>query len=315
MKPELETLESRDLLATAFVQTGVLWIMGTPQSDQMSVASDGMGNTTVDLDFNGTSDFVTPTAGLTRVMMVGGNGDDLLSSQPGQTVPTTILGGSGVDNATSFTTGSFDGGPGNDSYYNIVAAATVNGAGGRDRLVVSVAATIVPDVNDQTPVIFGQTLTKPIQLINRVVYFNAGGGNDSAFVRRSGTNLLVYFNGRVTSFRSQDVDVFASVLGAGNDTFILADDVTQRMVAYGAGGSDFLKAGRGDALLKGGGDSDIVLGGTGADDLTGSNGEVSAAADYVDGGAGKNLLRVDATDWIFASAVDIVVGFNPKRQV
>jgi Ca2+-binding RTX toxin-like protein len=313
MKPEMEWLEHRDLLATAGLIGSTLVVTGTPGNDAVSVYAHGP-NTLVDLDFDGTPDFSVPTTQLTGVLIKGLAGDDVLASQPGQALRTVISGGDGDDNISSFAPGELVGGAGDDQIYQIVTPVTVIGGPGRDRLIVSAAATIAgSQAGDDTAVIFGLA-AQPVQLVARVVYLAGTAGADSAFVARIGGTLRVTYNGQVYEFAAGDVDVFAGVLGAGNDTFVLGPDVQQRMVAYGGGGNDTLQAGAGDALLKGGADSDVILGGGGNDDLAGSNGEQSAAVDVVDGGGGVNLLRVDATDRIFARAGDLVLGVR-RRDV
>jgi Ca2+-binding RTX toxin-like protein len=314
---ELESLEARDLMAVATVMQipglgNTLIVGGTNGPDRVSVYQGGVNNdlTVVDLDFDGRQDFAVPTAQLQAVLIMGLGGDDVLASQPSNQLPTIILGMDGNDNISSFTSGMLDGGAGNDQIYQIVSPVTITGGPGRDRIIASVQANVTDraDPADDTIVVFGQQQTSPVQLIGRVVYFAGTANNDVATVLQIGGTYLVGYNGQSFSFNAADVDVFAGVLGAGDDILLLSPNVAARSVFYGAAGNDYLQAGAGDGLLKGGAGNDVVLGGNGNDDLTGSNGELNLDVDIVLGGGGANLLRVDATDVIFAGALDQIFG-------
>jgi Ca2+-binding RTX toxin-like protein len=303
----VEQLETREVPAvTAFVSAGTLIVQGDNQDNNIAVSS-LMGNTVVDFDQDGVNDFSTPTAGLTQILVNGDNGDDILSSQPGQMVFTVLLGGNGKDNLVSFTNGVMDGGNGMDDGYNIVSPNVLVNI---ERPTLSVAATLFRTPNGAEPVIFGQT-TAPVQRVGNAVYLLGTPGNDVALIN----DQQVVYNGQVFALLKTD-EVVASVLGAGNDVFAIDPNSKIRGVAYGLSGNDFFLGGRADDLFKGGADADVLLGGDGDDDLAAANGQVDLlAADFLDGGAGRNIFRADANDVIWAMARDIVLGGAKRKTV
>jgi Ca2+-binding RTX toxin-like protein len=306
MRLNIELLEGREVPAvTAFVAGGTLIVQGDNQDNFISVQSDGLGNTTVDFEQDGLNDFSTPTAGLVAVLVNGDRGDDIISSQPGQGVYAVLLGGDGKDNLVSFTNGVMDGGDGFDDGYNIVSPNVLLNI---ERPTLSVAATLFRTDKGAEPVIFGQT-TAPVQRVGNAVYLLGTAGNDVALIN----DQQVVYNGQTFPLLKSD-EVVASVLGAGNDVFAIDPNAKIRGVAYGLSGMDAFFGGKGDDLFKGGADSDVLFGGGGDDDLAAANGQIDLlAADFLDGGAGRNIFRADFNDVVWAMGRDIVLG-GAKRK-
>ena len=295
---QIETLESRDLPTVVTLVGTTLVIIGDQRDNVVVVTADP--NNAQQLQI--VADGITQTVGLaqvTRILIDGQQGDDILTQQVGS-IPTFIQGGAGNDNIWTFGSDTLSGGTGEDTIYSIIGASIIDGGQGRDRLIGNTRSTFINDQADRPNVVFGST-TVPVQLLNGVVYFLGTGGNDSAQITEQFGRLMVVYNGQTYTFAKKDVDTFAGVLGGGDDFVWNTSSVDG--VFYGAGGNDTLLGGRGDDLLKGGAGNDLLDGGAGRDDLTGDPG-----ADTLLGGDGRDILRVDAADVVQAAPQDTVIG-------
>lgn len=317
--PTLERLETRLTPAVTFGQVGnVLFVSGDQFDNVLTFAPNPVdpGPNNVFLSADGA------TASFANVFLLSvesRQGDDTVSNQT--TIPMILLAGSGRDDVVDFGQpangfGSFlDLGPGADDAYAITAPVLVRGGSGPDRLVVSVQATILDlSPEDAAPVIFGQTQTTPVQLIDKVVYFQGTVADDNASLTQDGNgNFTVVYNGQTFAFDAGQVIAFAGLFGAGNDLVDGSGLNTARLIAYGTGGDDILLGGASDDLLKGGGADDMVTGNDGNDDLTGDGG-----LDVLSGGKGKDVLRnLDGADLVFADGFDLVVQLGvatPRRS-
>ncbi len=301
MKPNLEHLEDRSLLATTLLG-GTLAVFGTNQNDVIDVylSQDG---TKVFVNDNGNfQTFVATT--VQRVFLDGGNGNDILTAQV-NTVPDFLRGGNGDDILQAFGTSSVVlGDNGSDSIYAIVGTgAVLDGGSGRDFLRGNASSIFLNDQADRPNVVFG-IATQPVQLINNVLYFLGTANADSAQITEQFGKLFVIYNGQTFVFNTRDVDSLASVLGGGDDFFAVLGNVDIGGV-YGAGGNDTLLGGSGNDLLKGGGGNDFIVGNAGNDDLTGDPG-----VDFVFAGPGSDVVRVDFLDFFFVDNQDTVVRRN-----
>jgi hypothetical protein len=292
LSPEL--LETRLTPAGQIALTaGVLTVFGDGGANAVDVRTDGQGNVNVRVD-NLTQTFAT--AGITRAFISTGAGNDDVFTN--LAVPTVIDLGAGNDrsNVLHGAGATVFGGQGNDALYQIIGAGNVaDGGAGRDIVYTNVQSFIVPDAADQNPIIFGQAVNQGFTLINGVVYYVPGQGDNRILIQNVGGQLLFTssVNGQVTdvqAFGRGVVTDFATVLGSGND--VLINQVKGlNLTAYGAGGNDTLIAGpAGRVLFKGGNGNDVLDASQAKDgDVTGDPGN-----DVLAGG----VVRTDGLDLV-----------------
>jgi len=113
-------------------------------------------------------------------------------------------------------------------------------------------------------------------------------GNNGISVEKSGSNLLVkaYISGAYsTIYTAPDADVSIIYIQgfAGLDTISVNNNVTDKVVAYGGAGNDYIKGGGGQNELWGHGNAPSIPGSDPASD--------DSSADYILGGTGYNILR------------------------
>lgn len=297
MKPSLERLENREVPATTTLLGGTLAIIGDQRADVVDVFVNNAGR--IIANVNGVSQSFA-AAQVQRVFLDGQGGDDVLTNQVA-TIADFLRGGSGDDTLQAFGTSSVVlGEGGNDSLYAIVGAgAVLDGGPGRDRIIGNATSIIFNGPADRPNVVFG-VAAQPVQLIQGVVYFLGTVNNDSAQITEQFGKLFVTYNGQSFVFNKQDVDSFATVLGAGDDLIINNSSVST--VAYGAGGNDTLIGGSADDLLKGGGGNDFIVGNAGDDDLSADPG-----IDFVFAGPGRDIVRIDQFDVFFVDNRDLLI--------
>lgn len=295
---ELEILEQRLTPAITTLLGGTLAIVGDNHNDVIDVYLSNQTNQII-ANVNGINRSFDP-ATVQRIVLDGQGGNDVLTSQV-NTVPDVLFGGNGNDVLQAFgVTSVVLGGSGQDNIYAIVGTgAYLDGGSGRDRIIGNATSIINNDAADRPNVIFG-VATQPVQLINGVVYFLGTANADSAQITEQQGKLFVVYNGSAFTFNKSDVNTFAGVFGAGDDSAINRSSIDS--VFYGAGGNDTLIGGSGNDLLKGGSGNDLLMGNDGHDDLTGDPG-----VDTVMGGNNADVLRVDAADVFNPSNQDLVI--------
>jgi hypothetical protein len=292
LAPEL--LETRLTPAGQIALTaGVLTVIGDGGANAVDVRTDGAGNFTARVD-NVQQTFAV--ADVTRaVISTGAGNDDVFTNLA---VPTTISLGSGNDrsNVLHGAGATVFGGQGNDALYQIIGAGNVaDGGQGRDIVYTNALSFIVNDPADQNPIIFGQAVNQGFTLINGVVYYVPGQGDNRVLIQQVGNQVLftASVNGVVSdvqTFSKKDVSDFATVFGSGND--VLVNQVKGlNLTAYGANGNDTLLAGpAGRVLFKGGAGNDVLDASQARDgDVTGDPGN-----DVLAGG----VVRTDGMDLV-----------------
>ena len=123
----LESLESREVPATAVLSAGVLTIDGTAQADTITVRQSG-SKITVDgttIRDRGASRSSIDVSSVRRIVVRGGRGDDTIYLA-GVTPPAMIWGGLGNDRITA--------GRGNSTVYGDPGNDTIYGGAGNDHL-------------------------------------------------------------------------------------------------------------------------------------------------------------------------------------
>jgi len=131
-----EGLEGRRLLS-ATVVNGVLTVVGSNKSDNISVSVDAADATMLDVSENGVvTQFAL--AGLTGISMSGGNGNDTMAvdeSHGAVMLPVTMSGGNGKDGLTGGSGDDvLDGGNGNDVLVGGAGNDHLLGGNGKDSL-------------------------------------------------------------------------------------------------------------------------------------------------------------------------------------
>ncbi len=127
-----------------------------------------------------------------------------------------------------------------------------------------------------------------------------------AFEYAPGSIARLTVNGTSYDYDLNQINGILLGMGGGNDTVVVAQDVSIPATINGDDGDDSLVGGAGDDWLLGGYGNDTLQGGTGNDDLSGSesgpgthNGSVSvwgppwpaSSLDSMDGGPGNDTLR------------------------
>lgn len=254
-----------------------------------SVISGGNGNDTIR---GGTGDDI----------MYGGNGNDIINDIGGNNF---LSGGNGNDTLQSVSSGQdrFNGGNGNDSLYAIVGGPNVVlGGNGNDSFIVRQGVEVTDAKANERVVAFGAD--DPGTLRDGILYVGLGtGGNIS--ISQQGKTVVANINGQVFEYDAKDVQAIAGVGSAGDDVFINNTNIDS--VYYGANGNDVLIGGGGNDLLKGGNGNDLLVGNGGDDDMAGDGG-----ADFIDAGVlsnpqGKDKVRFDLLDMIFADKNDLLI--------
>ncbi|HYO10779.1 MAG TPA: calcium-binding protein [Tepidisphaeraceae bacterium] len=118
---QIDLLESRRLLASAAVQSGVLTINGDGTNDAVTVAPAAGGQVTVSIN-GGSSSF--SAAAFTSILVNANAGNDNVTIHSAITKPATLKGGAGNDSLT--------GGGGNDLIDGGTGGDTIKGGGGSD---------------------------------------------------------------------------------------------------------------------------------------------------------------------------------------
>ncbi|MDX2038337.1 MAG: choice-of-anchor Q domain-containing protein [Isosphaeraceae bacterium] len=217
-------------------------------------------------------------AGISRIELIGGAGDDGLYLNHDVTIPATIRGGDGNDNLR--------GGGGNDQLLGEAGDDALRGGLGDDILLGGTGADHLmgQEGNDQ---LFGGTEdARPNQL-------DGGDGADLIHGSHGNDSILGgYNNGRDggdTIYGHGGDDLISGAGGAdtifggdGNDSINggVGDDEI-----HGEAGNDQIHAVDGHDLVSGGDGNDVLTGGSGDDVIIGGEG-----VDRIDGESGSNIL-------------------------
>jgi large repetitive protein len=227
--PAALRLTPSDALPTGTVANGILTIVGTSNSDSISVTSDG---TQLTVNANSVELGSFPLSGLSGVAIAGGAGADTLSVDESVSLPTTIRGGGGDDSIT--------GGGGDNVLVGGGGSDTLVGGGGTNLLIADKLLT----------------------------YMNGGTGTDS-LVGGSGFNIADFAyradnmtlanNGVSTGGEIIASSVQAIWGGTGSDSIT---GTTPGDFLSGGAGADTIQGGSaGDA-------NDLIVGGKGKDSVT-----------------------------------------------
>ena len=170
--------------------------------------------------------------------------------------------------------------PGMNQTANTLAASHAYAAAGS----YTVTVTLYDDdggsaVRTTTAVIQSSTfLPGTVTLLDGVLYVIGPAGDDHVTVnKQNNTQLKVHASfltdGSFVTFGLSGIRLIVVDLGAGNDFFSIADNITLPVIVLGGAGSDQLSAGGGSAALIGGAGIDNLSGGSGRDLLIGGPGE------------------------------------------
>ena len=321
---QIEDLETRVLLSHTLAG-GVLTITGTSGKDTITLKL--LGNQ-ITLSDDGVVSNFTP-ASITSILINAGDGNDVVTSDPGIIAPTTILGGPGND--------SLVGGGGNDFSAEPAAKTTLDGGLGSDTMFGGSGIDTVTYASRTNPV----TVTIDDASndgeagenddVGSGVENIIGGSGDDSIVGSAGKNSLMGGPGNDTLLGAAGNDTIDGGTGAdsmsggpGLDTVTYASRTSTVVVEVGlvptsnngeigendtiapdfetiigGSGGDLINnnipiAGQPDLLIEGGPGDDQLSGGFGDDTILGQAGNDvishSHGNDVLDGGAGNNTV-------------------------
>src|SRR5687768_2708253 len=269
MKPNLEALESRLLLASASLSAGTLTIGSGSLNDTITVVING-ANYNIDVNENGV---LTEYNGFTVASVLAfnvqpGSGNDTVN-MAAVNVPVVCFGGNGHDTITGGNSNdTLQGGNGDDS---------ISGDDGADRLDGG--------LNSDT--------------------LNGGNGNDTADYSGRTAAITADLDGVEDDGEAGEsdriaVDVESIMGGSGND--LLTGDGDGNYLSGGSG-NDTLAGGFGNDILHGGAGVDGLYGNDGADAIFALDGEI----DVVDGGPGVDSAQTDPAEGAPVPGEDVAI--------
>jgi Ca2+-binding RTX toxin-like protein len=273
--PVIENLEGRQLLSASWISNGVLTLQGNATGNNgliVDYASNGQLMVTCD----GGGLYANPSS-VTRINIIGGNGNDKVWINGKITIPATITTYGGTDDINAgggndtITVGDgnswIDGRGGNDVIKAGNGANVIYGDNGNDSITVGNGADKIWGENDNDTIVTGSG--------NSTI--DAGPGNDSV-VAGAGNNLVYGQGGNDTL-----------VTGAGYDTlyggggYNVLHGATTKTIYPDLNGMDTAPAGSVASSAPppsaGGSSGGLTVGGVSANDDTviGSNGGDSTA--------------------------------------
>src|SRR5688572_14891255 len=269
MKPKLEALENRLLLASAALSAGTLTIGSGSLNDTITVVING-ANYNIDVNENGV---LTEYNGFTVASVLAfnvqpGSGNDTVN-MAAVNVPVVCFGGNGHDTITGGNSNdTLQGGNGDDS---------ISGDDGADRLDGG--------LNSDT--------------------LNGGNGNDTADYSGRTAAITADLDGVEDDGEAGEsdriaVDVESIMGGSGND--LLTGDGDGNYLSGGSG-NDTLAGGFGNDILHGGAGVDGLYGNDGADAIFALDGEI----DVVDGGPGVDSAQTDPAEGAPVPGEDVAI--------
>jgi Ca2+-binding RTX toxin-like protein len=293
----LDTFESRIVPATASFNAGILAIVGTTGDDTLSVevksgkvvVFETVAEVKQKLIITG-----APVSGLnpksiTRIDLLGDDGDDSLTVAASVTRPASIQGGAGDDSLT--------GGNANDTILGNSGNDLIRGGAGNDLIYGSEAnpASVYAQDDDS---LFGDAGNDTIHGLDGDDLIQGGAGNDSLF-GNAGYDSIEGNGGNDTIAGGDDDDLLNGNAGndhisgeAGNDTIFGDTTETGNDSLFGGVGDDTIYAGLGNDSIEGGADSDYIEAGGGNDAVVaGTDFDAGLDIDTVFGGAGNDTLQ------------------------
>jgi Ca2+-binding RTX toxin-like protein len=276
LRLQLETLESRTVLASAIFAEGVVTISGTPNADVLRIWQD-QGDLVIDgAAFRIAADQVQ------RIEAMLGESDDQLANETA--IPLTAWGGGGSD--------ILRGGSGNDVLYGEDRKDQLYGGDGDDTLVGGGGTFGVSDYLEGGAGVDTLEGQQVIDLVwsdnNGRLFLSATPGPDRLTISQSDSKWVL--NGAVTPWTSSRVTVY----GLGGDDLIINQSEVG-ITIDGGDGRDRLFGGSGNDTLIGGLGSDLYLGRQGDDKFVLSEATGAAEREIIlDTRGGNNELDFSA---------------------
>jgi hypothetical protein len=264
-----QTLESRNLLAGIFFESGEIIFGGSEGNDTAGVSISG---STITASLTGFPNRTFSSSEVSSISFTGLAGDDRFTN--GTSLPSFAYGLDGDD--------TLIGGFGADTLVGGRGSDTITGRAGDDTLRGGIApGTDVLSGGDGNDRIFGGTGTNEIR---------GGNGDDLIFSSDqpdqvwgdNGNDLIYPGHGANVVFGGNGDDLINT--GRGNDT-ISGGNGNDRI--YAVGGDDRIDGGAGDDALIGGDGNDIINGEAGNDLVRGLNGN-----DIITGGDSTTRNRL-----------------------
>ncbi len=133
-------------------------------------------------------------------------------------------------------------------------------------------------------------------------------GNDVVAVNKIQGQFLVFAyigDVRYKIFQAPAIDSIYVNVGAGNDTVVIGNFVTEPTILLGGAGNDTITGGLGNDVIAGGPGNDVLIGRAGNDILIGGNGN-----DVLNGGTGNDVLSGgNGADYLFGGpGIDLLIG-------
>ena len=342
--PRLEGLESRKLLAAAVLEGGALTLTASDDSDTIEVSTltpgliqidvgqgesielndAALANSNLRLSADGSrlevrtasseligegeslSTVFGPIDPISRITIIGGDGDDVLSAE-GVTEDVLIIGGAGNDTITGGDGNDLiDGGEGNDVIIGGLGNDNIVGGDGDDVITGGAGNDILTGA-DGNDILVGGGGTDEI---------TGGAGIDTNSFAGIGLGVIATVNSAGNG---------TATYGAVNETFTGIENLTGSdnddvLTATGAA-ANVLLGGAGNDILAGGGGTDIIDGGEGIDTNSFAGIGLGVTAAINDDGTGtavygainetfagiENLTGSDNDDNLTGNALDNVI--------
>jgi len=268
----IEPLETRRMFASVTLAGGVLTIKGTPFDDIIgaTITGDRITGTVI-----GVVSKEFKLSRVDKIVIKGGDGNDVITNGNAETIPANLDGGNGNDNIS--------GGDKNDTLTGGDGKDTVDGRSGNDKV----------DAGPGNDRIYDQ-LVFTSQGKSGSDKFIGGSGRDELFYDTRSANLHVSLDGKANDGETGNgekdnvgADIEIIYCGAGDDV-IIGNSRDNRL--YGGGGSDRIDGKSGNDRLYAdlpqgtGFGNDTLLGGDG-DDILYAN---DSTADTVNGQDGED---------------------------
>jgi len=293
VRPSVECLESREVLASVFLTNGLLSVIGESQGSVIQVSSQG---TNIRVLADGKISLF-PSTSVTSLTLIGGTfGKNDITNLT--SFPSLILGGNAGDTLQAF--GGNDRiicGTGSDVVYDILGTNLVDSSAGtsKDTLFVASSNVTVNKANDQVVSFFAPGRTPgagTVQQVNGVIYITPPDGGSVTTVNRLGNSISVRTS--FGNFTFQSADFIGYFGGNGDDVYI--NNMVIPEVAYGGlGGNDTMIGSVGNfSFMKGGGGNDTLIGRSLWNDISGNGG-----TDILVSMRGTTVFRKDADDVFF----------------
>jgi uncharacterized delta-60 repeat protein len=266
-------------------------------------------------------------ADVARLAITTADGNDVIDTTRLQTVPTSVIGGLGIDKISGGEAGdTLEGSGGNDAIDGNGGADLIIGGNGNDILrgfagddtLAGGAGDDELRGGDENDVYEGGPGTdveidldiEGITLVNGVLgFYDADNSDDQvSFIPDGNGNITIYVNGNTSTVDADLVTQIAANPTGGDDFVRVHQSLNIPATLYGGlggqtseGGNDTLVGGGaddtligfdGDDVLFGNGGNDYLNGGSGADDMHGNAGRDTVDYSSYDG---RVIVSLDAT--------------------